>query len=318
MKLMAVDAADEEELACLLRDREVGVNRQLGVTLFWAAVAYGFCLICSLTGVFLTGRLLGVYGFLPGMLLLFSGAMVSRLYNQGAGPRLWVKYYLLVVMFLAILDVSLIQLVWGVPCLIGGVAFVYAYLNLRLSVFVSAGLIPLLFVAAGMNVLWGMPHPDMLPYPAVVTGIDDGYVTLWAMEHRDAWSKGEYFLRILRFHTLPVVFLLMIVLGCGMAMVRRAKIRILQMLVRARRIREIEACLLLMAGGEQSQELLAAVLGGGSPTVAAPPLSSDFVNSIPAGEIPRLMRRFNSRCRTDAAYADLADRDPEAALRQLL
>ena len=317
MKGLAVDAADEEELADLLRKRELGVNRQLGVTLFWAGVAYGLCLACSLTGVFLTGRALGMLGFLPGMLLLFVGSAAAWRGNRGDRPRPGLKYFLLGTMFLAILDVSLIQLVWAVPCLIGGMAFVYAYLNLRLSVWLSAAIVLSLFAAAGLNALFGMPNPDMLPYPAALSGVEDGYVTLWAMAHRESWSAWEYFLRILRFHTLPLLFLMMITIGCGVAMVRRVKRRLILSLSRARRIREVEACLLLMAGGCQTQELLEAVLGTHGTTPARPPLSPAFVNAIPAAEIPGLMRRFNSRCRTDAAFADLADRDPEAALRRL-
>lgn len=313
------NASDEEELQRLLSQRESALNRQLGVTMLCAGVAYGLCLACSLTGVFLTGRFLGVIGFLPGMVCLLVGSALSFLHRRQAPSPPWLKYALLSLMLTAIFDVSLIQLVWAVPCLVGFAAMVYAYHNPRLTVAYNTVILTGVFLAAAANALWGMPNPDMLPYPETITGVNDGYVTLWAMEHPEAWSRFGYFLRVLRFHTLPLIFLLLIVTGAGYAMSRRTNQRVISSLARSRRIREIETCLLLMAGGAQSNELITAVLGTmPSEPTAGLPLSKDFVDSIPAERIPQLMKDFRQRCARDAGFAERAAIDPEAALRSVM
>ena len=319
MKRLAACKADEDDLAQLQAQREENINRLLGMTLLYASIAFAICLVCSLTGVFLTGRALGVAAFLPGIVLMLSGTFVAWRFDNGDQPRPWVKYYMCSVLALSIYVLSLIQLVWSVPLIIGGIAFVYSYMNTRMVVVYTSVTLSFLLLGAGMNALWGMPNPDMLPFPSTVEGIRDGYVTLWAMAHREAWSQWEYFLRILRFHTLPMVFLLAIVAGTGFAMVGHGKMRLIEALARMRRIREVEACLLLMAGGNQSRELIQAVLGDvDAQEGQVPPLSQDFVDSIPAASIPGLMRAFRRKSLSDASFADLAARDPEAALRSIL
>lgn len=313
------DASDVQELRWLLDRREQALNRQLGVTMFCAGVAYGLCLLCSLTGVFLTGRFLGVIGFLPGMLCLFAGSALAFRHRHDAVSPTWLKYGLLSLMLAAILDVSLIQLVWAVPCLVGFAAMVYAYHNVRLTVVYNTVILSAVFLAAAANAMWGMPNPDMLPYPETIAGVKDGYVTLWAMEHPEDWSRLGYFLRVLRFHTLPLIFLLLIVTGAGYAMSRRTNQRVAASLARLRRIREIETCLLLMAGGSQSHELIAAVLGTmPSEAASVPPLSKAFVDALPAAQIPSLMKTFRRRCATDPVFAEHAAANPEAALKEVL
>lgn len=309
---------DDEKLARILQLREQGLNRQLGITMLAMSIAYGLCLVCSLTGVFLTGRSLGVLGFLPGMLLLLTGAIIAAVWGGREKSSPIVKHCLLILLYLAILDVALIQLVWAVPCLVGFIAMVYAYHNVKINVFYNALVIASVFVMAALNAAFGMPNPDMLPYPSAIADIPDGYVTLWAMVHPEQWSRFEYFLRVLRFHSLPLLFLLFIVAGFGYAMSRRTWHRLTVMIARERRIREIETCLLLMAGGLQSNELLKAVLGEQcTESCEKSPLSQEFVDSIPAAEIPRLMKSFRKRCADDPNYADFAARDPESALKSL-
>lgn len=319
MSGLNLDREDEIQLKQLLKLREYSLNRQLGITMLAMAIAYALCLICSLTGVFLTGKFLGVLAFLPGMLLLFAGSLIAHYGCSDAqcAPRL--KHVLLPLMFLAILDVSLIQLVWAVPCLAGFIALVYAYHNPRITVFYNTLVVISVFVMAALNAAFGMPNPDMLPYPEAIAGIPDGYVTLWAMRHPEEWSRFDYFLRILRFHSLPLLFLLFIVAGFGYALSRRTRHRFAVNIAQARRIREIETCLLLMASGQQSDETLLAVLGSAEEDIrATPPLSKEFVESIPSAEIPRLVRTFRSRCAEDEDYGSLASRDPETALREIL
>lgn len=319
MKLLAVGEADVLDVERLMAQREMSVNRQLGAALFFSAMAFATCLVCSLTRVFLTGRMLGVVAFLPGVLLQLSGTFVSRRFDGGERPRPWVKYYLCTALALAIYILSLIQLVWAVPLIIGGLAFVYSYMNLRMVVIYNTLTLAFLVLGAGMNALWGMPNPDMLPYPTDVQGVQDGYITLWAMAHREAWSQWEYFLRILRFHTLPMVFLILIVAGCGYTMVRHAQRKLVETLRRVRRVREVEACLLLMAGGMQSEELIRAVLNSeGAEDCRATPLTQEFVDSIPAQEIPALMREFRERNLSNADFAELSAHNPEAALKLIL
>lgn len=302
-----------------MTQKETGVNQQLAMTLFCTSIAFAICMFCSLTRVFLTGRLLGVLAFSPGVVLMMSAAIVCRRFDRGDKPRPWVKYCLCSVLGLSIFMLSLIQLVWCVPLVIGGLAFVYSYMNLRMVVIYNLLTLVFLFLGAAMNAAWGMPNPDMLPYPTDVQGIKDGYVTLWAMAHRDAWDHWGYFLRILRFHTLPVVFLLMIVGGCGYAMVANSKRRLLESLERSRRIREVEGSLLLMVSGNQSEELINAVMRTEElSTAPMPPLSPEFVASIPAESIPALMRTFRHRCEEDSTFVDLAARNPEAALKSIL
>lgn len=317
MSRVVLDPADEQELDRLLRIREGALNRQLGVTLLFTAVAFAMCLFCSLTGIFLTGRGLGVLAFLPGVILLSSGALVSRIFRDESNPRKWVKYYLLLMLYISVLFLALIQLVWAVPLVVGGAAFAYAYLNVRLTVIANTLIFLSLPIAAVVNAVWGMPNPDMLPYPETIAGIRDGYVTLWAMEHRTAWDTCEYFVRVLRYHTLPMLMLMMMITSCGFAMVRRGKDRHRLMLARARRLREIEACLLLMMDGNLSQDVIQAVLGDEGCSAAPRTLSPEFVQSIPPEEIPALMRSFRRRCEEDPTFADLAERNPEVALRTL-
>ena len=313
---MAADAADAEELARQLRAREAAVNWQLGATLFYTALAYMLCFFCTQMRIFLTGRLLGVLAFLPGALLMFAASALAYVRAKDETPRPWVKYALLAAMYLAVQDVALIQLVWAVPCVIGFSVFAYAYQNVRLTVVINVLILLGAFLAAGLNAAWGMPNPDMIPYPANLTDVPDGYVTLWAMAHPEEWSRSAYFLRILRFHTLPIIFLLLIVTGAGFAYVQTSKRRLAQSLANARRIREIEACLLLLAGGKASQELVPTMFQASVSQV--PPLSVGFVESIPAAAIPGLMRRFRLRCHEDSAFAEKAEKDPEGALRALL
>lgn len=312
------DAEAEGSLLRILTVRENSLNRQLGITMLTMAIAYGLCLVCSLTGVFLTGRLLGILAFLPGMFLLLAGFVVAMLKSGSEVSPPWLKHVLLILLYVAILDVALIQLIWAVPCLVGFIAMVYAYHNTKITVFYNVLVIASVFVMAAINAAFGMPNPDMLPYPTTIADIPDGYVTLWAMAHPDQWSRFDYFTRILRFHSLPLLFLLFIVGGFGYAMSRRTQHRFGVMLARERRIREIETCLLLMAGGLQSNDLLKAVLGEqGEETSENPPLSQDFVDSIPATEIPGLMKRFRARCADNPEYAAFAARDPEGALKSL-
>lgn len=318
MRPFVTDASDEKELQHLLRQRESALNRQLGVTMFCAGVAYGLCLLCSLTGVFLTGRFLGVIGFLPGMLCLFAGSALAFRHRHDVVSPTWLKYGLLSLMLAAIFDVSLIQLVWAVPCLVGFAAMVYAYHNVRLTVVFNTVILSAVFLAAAANAMWGMPNPDMLPYPETIAGVKDGYVTLWAMEHPEDWSRLGYFLRVLRFHTLPLIFLLLIVTGAGYAMSRRTNQRVVASLARARRIREIETCLLLMAGGELPSEILLAALGETATDETAMPLTRAFVDALPAAEIPSLMKTFRRRCATDPVFAEHAAANPEAALKEVL
>lgn len=319
MKRFAACEADRDDIERLMARREAGINRLLSLTLLYLSIAFAICLVCSLTRVFLTGCRLGVAAFLPGIVLMLSGSSVARRFDRGERPLPWVKYYMCSVLALAILSLSLIQLVWSVPLIIGGITFVYSYMNMRMVVLYTSVTLMFLALGAGMNALWGMPNPDMVPYPESVQGIQDGYVTLWAMEHREAWSQWEYFLRILRFHTLPMAFLLMCVAGCGFAMVGHGRRLLIETLERMRRVREVEACLLLMAGGNQSQELIQAVLGDlGSPKHHVPPLSQAFVDSIPAETIPSLMREFRRRCLSDTTFEARAVRDPESALRSIL
>lgn len=302
----------------LLKEREASLNRQLGVTMFFAALAYALCWFCSLSGVFLTGWQLGTAAFLPGALLLLSGAYVAYRHARGEVAPEWVKYYLLAALHLAILDVSLIQLIWAVPCLVGFAAIVFAYHNKRVTTIFSTLIFAGIPLAAALNAWFGFPNPDMIPYPASISGIPDGFVNLWAVEHPDEWSRLGYFLRVLRLHTLPLIFMAMIVIGCGYGMARRTRHRLDLHLEQQRRLREVEACLLLMAGGNQSNELLLAVLGTSAEAVRAnPPLSDEFVASIPAESIPALMRRFRARCAADSAFAASAALDPEAALRAI-
>lgn len=318
MKPLTADLSEEELLRRLLRSRESSLNRQLGVTMFCGALAYGLCLLCTQTGVFLTGRALGFLAFLPGMLLLFTGSFIARRFGCGDDCGKWVKHVLLLSILLAILDVSLIQLVWAVPCLVGFAATVFAYHNTRITVIYTILIYLSIILSAVLNSWWGFPNPDMIPYPSEISGIPGGFVNLWAVEHPEAWSKVGYFLRVLRLHTLPLLFLMMIVTGCGYGMARRTRNRLKRNLEQTRRIQEIETCLLLMAGGNQSHELIMAVLGTTAEELRAnPPLSADFVASIPAAEIPRLMRAFRARCESDPTYAELAARDPEAALKAL-
>lgn len=318
MTAQLLEAADEQELNLQMRIHEAAMNRQLGVTLFFAGIAYFLCLFCCWTNVFLVGNTVGTLAFLPGGILLFIGAGIARFFNGTDNSPRWVKYTLMLLLFVSILDLALVQLVWCLPLIVGGAAFVYAYRNMRLTAISNTLILLALPVSATINALWGMPNPDMLPYPASISGIPDGYVTLWAMENRDQWDTWVYFVRVLRFHTLPVLFLMLIITSCGVAMTRRAKDRMRRTLASARRIREIEACLLLMAGGAQSQEVIMAVLGADSLTTApVPPLSKEFVESIRPEDIPAMMREFRHRCRKDAKFADLAEKDPEAALRQL-
>lgn len=309
---------DDEKLARILQIREQGLNRQLGITMLAMSIAYGLCLVCSLTGVFLTGRTLGILGFLPGMLLLLTGAIIAAVWGGREKSSPIAKHWLLILLYLAILDVSLIQLVWAVPCLVGFIAMVYAYHNVKINVFYNVLVIASVFIMAALNAAFGMPNPDMLPYPSAIADIPDGYVTLWAMAHPEQWSRFDYFIRILRFHSLPFLFLLFIVAGFGYAMSRRTWQRLTMMIARERRIREIETCLLLMAGGMRSHELLKAVLGEQCAEMRAnSPLSQEFVDSIPAAEIPCLMKRFRKRCADDPEYAEFAARDPEGALKSL-
>ena len=75
---------------------------------------------------------------------------------------------------LAIFSLSLIQLVWSVPLIIGGITFVYSYMNMRMVVLYTSVTLMFLALGAGMNALWGMPNPDMVPYPESVQGIQTG------------------------------------------------------------------------------------------------------------------------------------------------
>lgn len=319
MNRSAVSEADEIDMDRLLARREAGVNRQLGMALLCTSVAYAVCLTCSLTRVFLTGRLLGLVVFLPGIVMMMSAVFVVRRFGRGTRHQPWIKHYMCIALALSVYLLSLIQLVWSVPLIIGGLAFVYSYLNVRMVVVYNTVTLAFLLLGAGMNALWGMPNPDMLPFPSDIQGVKDGYVTLWAMAHREAWSHWSYFLRILRFHTLPMTFLLMIVGGCGYAMVSHSKRRLLETLARERRIREIESCILLMAGGNQPQELILAVLREeGIQEACRPPLSQSFVDSIPAESIPKLMREFRKKCLEDADFAALSTTNPEAALKRVL
>lgn len=316
--VLDLDREDEKQLRQLLATREQSLNRQLGITLFAMAIAYGLCLVCSLTGVFLTGKLLGLLAFLPGMLLLLTGAAFAHFGCKRPECSARLTHVLLLLTFLAIIDVSLIQLVWAVPCLAGFIALVYAYHNPKITAFYNTLVVISVLAMAALNAAFGMPNPDMLPYPETISGIPDGYVTLWAMRHPEEWSRFDYFLRILRFHSLPLLFLLFIVAGFGYALSRRTRQRFAVNIAQSRRIREIETCLLLMAGGRQSDELLRAVLGSaGEEPPATPPLSAAFVSSIEPAEIPRLVRAFRRRCAEDADFAARAARDPEAALRSL-
>lgn len=318
MKPFFADASDEVLISHFIRVREASLNRQLGVTMFCGALAYGLCLACSLTGVFLTGKFLGMLAFLPGMLVLFSGSFVSWRFNRAEECPAWVKHYLLLSILFAILDVSLIQLVWAVPCLVGFAATVFAYYNARVTVLYTALIYFGIFLAAALNSMYGFTNPDFIPYPAEISGIRDGFVNLWAVEHPDEWSRMGYFIRVLRLHSLPLFFLMIIVTGCGIGMARRTRQRLERNLAQMRRIREIETCLLLMAGGNQSNELIMAVLGTSAEELRAnPPLSKAFVDSIPASDIPRLMRAFRARCASDPAFAELAAANPEHALASL-
>lgn len=317
MSGLTLDREDEAQLKQLLKLREHSLNRQLGITMFAMAIAYALCLICSVTGVFLTGKLLGILAFLPGMLLLFAGSLIAH--RECARPETpaGTKHVLLILLYLAILDVSLIQLVWAVPCIAGFIALVYAYHNPKITAFYNTLVLLSVLVMAALNAAFGMPNPDMLSYPDAIANIPDGYVTLWAMQHPEAWSRFEYFLRILRFHSLPLLFLLFIVAGFGYALSRRTRHRFAENIAQARRIREIETCLLLMSCGQQSEKVLMSILGAaGSDVKASLPLSKEFVESIAAEDIPRLMREFRARCNNDASFAALAASNPEAALKK--
>lgn len=310
--------ADVQEMNHLMRLHEAAMNRQSCVTLFVTGIAYLLCLFCCLTDIFLVGHKIGTLAFLPGAILLFIGAAIAKIYESDETPKYWVKYFILMCLYLAVLDLSLVLLIWYVPLIVGGAAFVYAYRNLRLTIIANILILLALPIAAVMNAFWGMPNPDMLPYPETISGIHDGYVTIWAMNHRDQWDSWSYFLRILRFHTLPMLFLMVMITTSGLAMTRRANERMIRALSLSRRIREIEACLLLMAGGNQSQEVILAVLGQDSlQTVERKTLSKEFVESIDPREIPELMRRFRRRCECDSRFAALAQSDPEAALKAL-
>lgn len=313
------DLLDEAEISRLLRQREIALNEQLGAMMFWTGIAYGLCLVCCLTGVFLTGRTLGVLGFLPGMICLLTGAAIAFRHRRDPVAPPWLKHVLFSLSALAILDVSLIQLVWGAPCLVGFVMMIYTYRNTRLTLIYYCVILAGVFVAAAANAFWGMPNPDMLPYPDSISAIPDGYVTLWAMNHPESWNRFEYFLRVLRFHSLPLIFLLLIVTGSGYAMGKRMNRQILLSLARARRIREIETCLLLTVGGGQPLEVLLSVLGEkATETMTAMPLSKAFLDSIPAARIPALMKAFRQRCAADSAFAEHAATEPESALKEVL